>query len=152
MADDCNLNVEKIHTAVRDETNKEQNVATSDDGNPNVEKNPTEEQTSAAGDDAANKGNNGDAVRGEEQSVNDEDASISHLHSGKARPSTTHKQQPKLTVREFYRRGTEAAEAEHRKNTSKGGKINAVVARGRKRAPSKSVLSDSSSSSSDTVL
>jgi hypothetical protein len=160
----------QIHVAaVKDPTNMEQNVATPEDSIPNDEKTPTEETGDAVGGeekslnvpadeptsakhDDSTIGNTGDAVRGKEKSVNDEDNTASRLRSDKAiaHPTSTRKQPPKLTVREFYRRKAKAAEAEHKKKTSKGGKSNAVVASGRKRAASKSVSSGSSSSSSDS--
>jgi hypothetical protein len=112
---------------------------------------PADEPTSAKRDDST-IGNTGDAVRGKEKSINDEDKSASRLRSGKAiaHSTSTFKQPPKLTVHEFYRRKAEAVEAECKKKTSKGGKSNAVVASGRKRAASKSVSLGSSSSSSDS--
>jgi len=156
----------------------EQNVATPEDSIPNDDKTPTEETGDAVGGedesvqvggegktlndpaddptstkhDDSTIGNTGDAVRGKQISVNDEDNTTSHLCSGKAiaRSTSTCKQPPKLTVHEFYRRKAEAAEAELKKRTSKGGKSNAVVASGRKRAASKAVSSGSSSSSSDS--
>jgi hypothetical protein len=156
----------------------EQNVAAPEDIIPNDDKTPTEETGDAVGGeektfqvggeekslndpaddptsakrDDSTIGNTGDAVRGKQISVNDEDNTTSHLCSGKAiaRSTSTCKQPPKLTVCEFYRRKAKAAEAERKKKTSKGGKSNAVVASGRKRAASKSVSLGSSSFSSDS--
>jgi hypothetical protein len=130
----------------------EQNVAAPEDSIPNDDKTPTEEtgdavrgeekslndpvdEPNSAKRDDSTICNTGDAVRRKEK-INDEDNSASRLRSGKAiaRSTSTCKQPPKLTVHEFYRRKAEAAEAERKKKTSKGGKSNAVVARGRKRA------------------
>ncbi len=130
--------------------NKEQSGAAVED-HPDKEQNgmPDQDQVLVTQDDR-NCVENSDKI-GKDHVANDEDngdASVSCLRSGKARPSTPHKQQPKLTNHEFYRRRAEAAEAEHRKNTTKGGKSSAALACRGKRAASKTLSSGSSRSSS----
>jgi hypothetical protein len=140
-------------TPTEESVDMEQNVAAPEDIIPTDDKTATVETgDEVGGEEKSVQVNTGDAVRGKEISVNEEDNTASRLCSGKAvtRSTNTGKQPPKLTVREFFRRKAEAAEAERKKKNSKGGKRNAAVASGRKRAASKSVSSGSSSSSSDS--
>ena len=116
-------------TPTEETVDMEQNVAAPEDIIPTDDKTPTAETGDAVGgEEKSVQGNTDDAVKGKEITVNEEDNTASRLHSGKAvtRSTNTGKQPPKLTVHEFYRRKAEAAEAERKKKNSKGGKRNAL--------------------------